>query len=88
MKMLSAIILFIICLSCTDTDSKTNELNQRITGLEQKIDSLTQTKSQDTVGYSTQRTPNQTTRCKATTQKGTLCKRKAKSNGYCWQHGG
>ena len=25
-------------------------------------------------------------RCNATTKKGTRCKRKSKSNGYCWQH--
>lgn len=24
--------------------------------------------------------------CKATTKKGTRCKRKATSTGYCWQH--
>ncbi len=28
------------------------------------------------------------TRCKAITKKGTRCKRAARSNGYCWQHGG
>ncbi len=27
-------------------------------------------------------------RCGATTKKGTQCSRTAKSNGYCWQHGG
>lgn len=27
-------------------------------------------------------------RCGATTKKGTQCSRSAKSNGYCWQHGG
>ncbi len=27
-------------------------------------------------------------RCRATTQKGTQCSRNAKSNGYCYQHGG
>ena len=26
--------------------------------------------------------------CKATTKKKTRCSRAAKSNGYCWQHGG
>ncbi len=26
--------------------------------------------------------------CNATTKKGTRCSRTAKSNGYCWQHGG
>ncbi len=27
-------------------------------------------------------------RCRATTQKGTQCSRNAKSNGFCYQHGG
>jgi len=26
--------------------------------------------------------------CKAITKKGTRCSRAARSNGYCWQHGG
>lgn len=26
--------------------------------------------------------------CSATTKKGTRCSRSARSNGYCWQHGG
>lgn len=26
--------------------------------------------------------------CRAITKKGTRCKRAARSNGYCWQHGG
>jgi len=26
--------------------------------------------------------------CRATTQKGSRCSRTARSNGYCWQHGG
>lgn len=26
--------------------------------------------------------------CRATTKKKTRCSRTAKSNGYCWQHGG
>jgi hypothetical protein len=28
----------------------------------------------------------QTSHCSAITKKGTPCKRKATSNGYCWQH--
>ena len=31
---------------------------------------------------------NYSGQCKATTKKGTKCSRTAKSNGYCWQHGG
>jgi hypothetical protein len=26
--------------------------------------------------------------CRAITKKGTRCSRRARSNGYCWQHGG
>ena len=29
-----------------------------------------------------------TGQCQAVTKKGMQCSRKAKSNGYCWQHGG
>jgi len=34
------------------------------------------------------KTTGQYGRCCATTQKGTQCSRNAKSNGYCYQHGG
>jgi len=34
------------------------------------------------------KTNGQFGRCRATTQKGTQCSRNAKSNGYCYQHGG
>lgn len=34
------------------------------------------------------KTTGQYGRCRATTQKGTQCSRNAKSNGYCYQHGG
>jgi len=36
----------------------------------------------------TVKTVGQYGRCRATTQKGTQCSRNAKSNGYCYQHGG
>ena len=32
------------------------------------------------------KTPASSGQCQATTQKGTRCKRNAKSSGYCWQH--
>lgn len=32
--------------------------------------------------------PSSYGRCGATTKKGSQCSRSAKSNGYCWQHGG
>lgn len=34
------------------------------------------------------KTTGQFGRCRATTQKGTQCSRNAKSNGFCYQHGG
>lgn len=34
------------------------------------------------------KTTGQYGRCRATTQKGTQCSRNAKSNGFCYQHGG
>jgi hypothetical protein len=37
---------------------------------------------------STSKSPTSYGRCGATTKKGTQCSRSAKSNGYCWQHGG
>mgnify|MGYP001627552150 CR=1 FL=1 len=88
MKILSAILFCLLCCSCSDTDTKTNELNQRVTRLEQRIDSLTNRKNQDSGGYVNQRTSTENDHCKGITKKGTQCKRKAKTNGYCWQHGG
>jgi hypothetical protein len=32
--------------------------------------------------------PSIPSQCKAITKKGTRCSRTARSNGYCWQHGG
>jgi outer membrane murein-binding lipoprotein Lpp len=87
MKVLAAILLCIICSSCTDTDSKTNELNQRVTHLEQRVDSLTNTKTEISGDYTNKGTNNENGRCKGITKKGAQCKRKAKNNGYCWQHG-
>jgi hypothetical protein len=46
---------------------------------------LTNINNSDSTSYSIRR---QSVFCQAITKKGTRCKRKAKSNGYCWQHGG
>lgn len=88
MKILAAILLFITCCSCADTDNKTHELNQRVTRLEQRIDSLTNTPNANTVTNSNQSAITENNRCQGITKKGAQCKRKAKTNGYCWQHGG
>jgi outer membrane murein-binding lipoprotein Lpp len=88
MKVLAVILLFMICSSCADTDTKINELNQRITRLEQRMDSLTNTKKEDAIGYINQGASSANDHCRGITKKGIPCKRKAKTNGYCWQHGG
>lgn len=88
MKVLAAILLCIICCSCTDTDSKTNELNQRVIRLEQRIDSLTNTKTALSVDQVNKSIVTENGRCQGITKKGAQCKRKAKASGYCWQHGG
>lgn len=36
----------------------------------------------------TPKSPATTGRCQAITKKGKQCSRKARSGGYCWQHGG
>lgn len=88
MKVLSALFLSLLFCSCDHSDNATNELNQRVTLLEQRMDSLTHTKNRDTGGYINQLATSESDRCKGMTKKGTQCKRKAKTNGYCWQHGG
>lgn len=88
MKILSALFLSLLLCSCDTTDSGTNELNQRVTRLEQRMDSLTNTKHENAGGYIKQRATSRNDRCQGITKKGTQCKRKAKMNGYCWQHGG
>lgn len=88
MKMLAAIFLCLLFCSCSNADSDTHELNQRIIRLEQRMDSLTNTKHENAGGYINQRATSQNNRCQGITKKGVQCKRKAKTNGYCWQHGG
>lgn len=88
MKILAAIFLSLLFCFCSDADSDTYELNQRITRLEQRIDSLTHTPNVNTVTNSNQSAISENNRCQGITKKGARCKRKAKTNGYCWQHGG
>lgn len=96
MKMIVACcltFLFVSCLNTSPNDAQTAALKQRITLLEQRIDSLISTNSSSNritktgsngISYSAVRMTN---RCLAITKKGTQCKRTAKNN-YCWQHGG
>ena len=52
------------------------------------MDSLTHTSNTEVEGYSNKSTVSEDGHCQGITKKGTQCKRKAKNNGYCWQHGG
>ncbi|WP_394367092.1 DUF5763 domain-containing protein [Pseudobacter ginsenosidimutans] len=51
------------------------------------MDSLTQATNTSPGGINNMGALWQTNYCAAMTKKGTPCRRKAKSNGYCWQHG-
>ena len=91
MRQLRIIFLFflpIIIDGCRNPTKDTHQLNERITRLEQRLDSLTHTTNTDSGGINNMGTIWQTNRCAAITKKGTPCRRKPKSNGYCWQHGG
>jgi hypothetical protein len=96
MKKIIIACIPILHISCTNTGiTETKLLNQRITRLEQQIDSLISdrdinligsNKSSDSLFY--KETAQQFNRCQAITKKGTQCKRKAKNNNSCWQHEG
>ena len=76
-------LLFFSCFSKHQETRKTDRLNERITRLEQRIDSLDCNGS-----ISPARVKNMCSRCQAITKRGKQCRRKAKNNGYCWQHAG
>ncbi|MFZ6024055.1 MAG: DUF5763 domain-containing protein [Bacteroidota bacterium] len=88
MKIPFAIFLSLLFCSCDQTGRKTDELNRRVTRLEQRMDSLTNTKTGISGDYTNKGTITENSRCRGITKKRTQCKRKAKTNGYCWQHGG
>ncbi len=99
MRTISAICLSLLLFSCVDHSRETgeiNQLNQRIIRLEQRLDSLINDRNPYSIGSKNMKSPNtasynappESGRCQAMTKKGTQCKRKSKSNGYCWQHGG
>lgn len=88
MKIVAVIFLSLLFCFCSDADSDTHELNQRVTRLEQRMDSLTNTRNGNTGGNINQPAISENNRCQGITKKGAQCKRKAKTNGYCWQHGG
>lgn len=84
-------LLFISCFNNREVD----QLNQRITRLEQRLDSLINKTDKYSSGiYGTENLNGsnasfyfQFARCQKITKKGKQCRRKAKANGYCWQHG-
>jgi hypothetical protein len=94
MRKIYLICLSLLLFSCFNNDRETGEmdqLNQRITRLEQRIDSLIKNansiklnnmNSLNTPSYNT--TLRNFNRCQAITKKGTQCSRKAKNNSYCW----
>jgi len=99
MRMIYVVCLSLLLSSCFNNNSEKEEidrLNQRITLLEQKIDALTNGSNSNPIRLNSMSnpssdsysTPRQSGSCQAITKKGTPCKRKAKYNGYCWQHGG
>lgn len=89
-------LLLLSCFNKGKTTGEMDQLNQRITSLEQRIDSLISSRNINSVGLNNMNNSGissynispQSVRCLAMTKKGTQCKRKAKNNGYCWQHGG
>jgi hypothetical protein len=88
-------VLFASCLN-KGVRNETEMLNQRITFLEQKIDSVISDMNTNSTALNNRNgdsslfygTVTQMNRCQALTKKGIQCKRKAKNSGYCWQHEG
>lgn len=91
--------IFTICLllffSCNNGETgEINQLSERVLRLEQRMDSLT--RNGNRIGSNNRHDPEPASygtfreggRCQAITKKGTQCKRKAKNNSHCWQHGG
>lgn len=90
MRNILLVILVSLLYSCHNINTNAHELkqlNERITHLEKRMDSLTQATNTSPGGINNMRALWQTNHCAAITKKGTQCKRKSKSNGYCWQHG-
>lgn len=92
MKPITAILSALLFSSCFN--NKEEQMNQRIIRLEQRVDSLTNKNDKYSSGlYGTENlngdsvsTSFQYARCQKITKKGKQCRRKAKANGYCWQH--
>jgi hypothetical protein len=98
MKIIVGFFGFFLLSSCADlngTGRETDRLDKRVTILEKRIDSLIH--AHHAVPSASNKPVNNNlfpggsamanTRCQAITKKGTQCRRKAKNNSYCWQHG-
>jgi hypothetical protein len=99
MKMIFTCCVLLLLASCFSRDNsnrETDQLNWRITILEQRLDSLTNSRNTNPFGLNNKNNQDAVSygpspanwRCHAITKKGTQCKRTAKNNSYCWQHGG
>jgi len=53
-----------------------------------KQENITKHVASRAVTRKTNTSDNYSGQCMAITKKGTRCSRRARSNGYCWQHGG
>lgn len=91
MRNILLIILVSLLYSCNNSNGKSEELKQlddKINHLKQRADSLTSTQTAISRDQPNTSTVKANGRCQGITKKGAQCKRKAKPNGYCWQHGG
>lgn len=95
MRVVTSLCLVFLLASCfneNNSQDQIDQLNLRITQLEQRIDSFSTVQGVNVMGTTTnQRSASiklvrQTERCQAVTKKGTQCKRTASNSGYCWQH--
>lgn len=88
-------ILFLLasCFNEKNSQDQIDQLNLRLTQLEQRIDSFASAQGLNVMGTTANQGPTsaklvrQSERCQAITKKGTQCKRTASNSGYCWQHG-
>lgn len=93
MRIIFAICTVLMLASCLNKSGSLEKDNEdpRITRLEQKVDSLINIRQVDSMVSGRPAASGvyrQTNTCKAITKKGRKCSRKARSGGYCWQHGG
>lgn len=91
MKLIVPFFGFLLLTSCsglTGSNQEKDELNKRITLLEHRVDSLVKTRNIDSVARNITGIVLVNDRCQALTKKGTQCRRKARNNTFCWQHGG